>query len=753
MKLPKGYYAVQSDFENSSKDTFIYKGITYEVEEGVNLFPTLKEANEKATEIPQNVIEGLSYDSFSAPVILFSSGTHNVGYRPADRVNFTASRIMLGQGAGINPNLPATEAFEAPELNPERAAENESIIKGGHDFGAIWLSSPDVALLMFDGFSNANSRLADVRGNVNQDCEVIFKNIIHVSPCGNILYWIASLGADCPFKKNLTLKNIRIKDFNDWDYGGQVLAVSTNNVLLDGICCDNTDQLFGFSDISRSTPQIARNSKMSEYVVNNCYFRNIKGENGVSFDGKGKDGQSINVSVNNCTFVDSCRVGESPLQVYNVNSLKVSGCKFKDTRNNMVSAISVCGEQKNVSIENSVFEGFTSDWTEIVEIPPVVTDKIENRPTSWTTDEEDPHVVIGTDEADFSVLDARYEGCRAYYGDQHVHTASGGTSDGRVPMKDWPAKMDALKLDFAIVVDHAQMRGYFLPEWDEERFVMGTEPGTVVKDLETAYWGCMHYNMLFPHKYGLAMVLANFPEFKFHGDELTGSFTYPGFTKERLMELAKYVQSIGGMFVHPHPKALMASNNPLDFYFGEHMYLETLVGSYRTHASYRSYDLWVDLLKLGKHVYASGGSDTHTEPVNCAVTTMYARERSGNAFFNVMHSADYAVGAVGMQMCIDDAPMGSEIEWKEGMKLTLRVGDFFEPTFKDGDAYELRIITDKGIAYKSVYDGKTTQQISLEVQKRAFYRAEIVDLNGGYRVAVGNPIWLDKELEEVKTED
>lgn len=342
--------------------------------------------------------------------------------------------------------------------------------------------------------------------------------------------------------------------------------------MLDGVCCDNTDQLFGFSDISRSTSQIARNSKMSEYVVNNCYFRNIKGENGGSFDGKGNDGQSINVSINNCTFVDSCRVGESPLQVYNVNSLKVSGCKFKDKRNNMVSVISVCGERKNVGVENSVFEVFISDWCEVVEI-------------------------------------------------------------------------------------------------------------------------------------------------------------------------------------HPHPKVLMASNNPLDFYFGEHMYLETLVGSYRTHASYRSYDLWVDLLKLGLHVYASGGTDTHTEPVNCAVTTMYAREKSGNAFFNVMHSADYAVGAVGMHMCIDDAPMGSEIEWKEGMKLTLRVGDFFGPTFKDGDAYELRIITDKGIAYKSVYDGKTTQQISLEVQKRAFYRAEIVDLNGGYRVSVGNPIWLDKEPEETKTEN
>ena len=34
-QLPRGYYAVASDFENASKDTFTYKGVTYAVTEGV----------------------------------------------------------------------------------------------------------------------------------------------------------------------------------------------------------------------------------------------------------------------------------------------------------------------------------------------------------------------------------------------------------------------------------------------------------------------------------------------------------------------------------------------------------------------------------------------------------------------------------------------------------------------------------------------------------------------------------------------
>ncbi len=752
MKLPKGYYAVQSDFENAIKDKFTYKGITYDVEEGVDLFPTLAEADKAAADVPETVIEGLTYESFSCPVILFSTGVHNVGVYPTDRVEFKESRVLLGQGACVNPNLPA-ENFDAPQLNPERAAEGESIIKGGHDFGTMWIRCPDLPSLTFDGFSCRNSRIADPRRQLNQDAELIFKNIIHISPCGFALYWSVSPGADCQFKKNITLQNIRIKDFNDWDYGGTAVSLNANKVILDGICCDNTDQLFGFSDIPLSWTLAAKNSELSEYIVTNSYFRGIKGEHGVSFIGKNRDGHKVSVLVNNCTFVDACRVGESPLQAYDIDLFKVTNCKFRETRENKVPAISVSGEKKNITVEGAVCEGFTAEWAELKIVPPTIHSEIANKPKSWTTDTEDPHVIIGTEEADFSALDAVYEGRKVYYGDQHVHTASGGRSDGKVPMKDWPAKMDALKLDFAIIVDHHQMRGYFLPEWDEERFVMGTEPGTMIKGLDTAYWACMHYNMLFPHKYGLAMVLANFPEFKFEGDELTGSFGYPNFTKERFMELVKYVQSIGGIFVHPHPKALMASNNPLDFYFGEHMFLEVMTGSYTTHATYRSYDLWVDLLKLGKHVFASGGSDSHTEPTNVAVSTMYSKEKSGRAFFDVMHSADYAVGAVGMQMCIDGVPMGSELEWREGMKLTLRVGDFFEPAFRDGDAYELRIITDKGLAYSSIYDGKTSQEISLEVQKRAFYRAEIFDLSGNYRIAVGNPIWLDKEPQEEKTED
>ena len=44
-----------------------------------------------------------------------------------------------------------------------------------------------------------------------------------------------------------------------------------------------------------------------------------------------------------------------------------------------------------------------------------------------------------------------------------------------------------------------------------------------------------------------------------------------------------------------------------------------------------------------------------------------------------------------------------------------------------------------------MFNGKEPQELTLEVQKRKFYRVVIEDLTHKYRVLVGNPIWLDKE--------
>ena len=118
-----------------------------------------------------------------------------------------------------------------------------------------------------------------------------------------------------------------------------------------------------------------------------------------------------------------------------------------------------------------------------------------------------------------------------------------------------------------------------------------------------------------------------------------------------------------------------------------------------------------------------------------------------------MRSADYAVGAFGIQMMIDGHPMGSELAYRDGMRLTLRVGDLHTPAVCENTAYELRVYTDQGLAYASSFNGREPQYLSLAVQKRAFYRAEVVDLtHGGFRMAVGNPIWLDADARDAQEE-
>ena len=758
MKLPKGYYAITSDFENAGSE-FTFKGVSYEVEKNVNLFPTVTEALAQiGTDTPDTTLEGLSGEVIPCPVLLLSAGIHHIGKSKPTWVNITRSVAIIGQKAGISPNLPREDGLDAPALNPERANEDEeSFLVGGYDYGAVSISKPDVDLFFVDGVTcDKDIRFRDLRVNeLETDCKMIFKNIIHKSPTGSHTYTMSSVGEGLPYMREAILENIRYdKDFFDLGYGAICFSFCNPKTTLKNICIDGTTQLIGFSTISKSQVAGCRFCEQSEINILDSYFARVEGENGLCT--VVKDG-ALRLNIENTAFVDSSKMNEAPLQISlpdDRSELILKNCRIVDTRGTTAPAIEITGEGNNIAIENTAIEGFTSERGSAPIPPTEAPDFIENHEENWTTDTEDAHTVIGSADADFSELDAYYDGCKAYYGDQHVHSNSGGTSDGRTLLSNWVPDMDKLGLDFAIIVDHRQMRGYFLPEWDEERMVMGTEPGASLTDPmgEKCIRSSFHYNMVFPHKYALAMVLANFPEFEFHGDELTGSFKYPKFTKERLVKLGQYLRSIGGMLVHAHPRILMGSDEPLDYYFGEHSYLEVIVGGCASHASYKSYDTWCEILAKGKHMFASGGSDTHRAVSAGCPSTFYTKRRFHTDFVERMYAGDYAVGGIGVKMMIDGHPMGSEIEYKDGMKLTVRIGDYFPHTIREGCAYELQIITDKGVAYSSRFSAKEPQAVSLEVQKRNFYRVIVKNLTAGTRVSVSNPIWLDKEP-EAKTEE
>ena len=743
-KLPRGYYAVKSDFENSPKDTFVFRGVTYAVEEGVNLFGKPHDALAAATEGPEAVLEGLPYASFDAPVLLFSAGVHET-----KAFYLTKSCYLLGQGAGVNPNLPRAEQTAVPERNPLRDAEGETVFYGSH---VEMKGTGDRVINVIDGVTMRRACIWDSRGGSGKDLVVVLRNLIYADYCGGHMNRFYGPKADSEVRRTLTVEHCRLQEIDDLNRGGTFMLCTTANLTIDDCCFDTTSQVFGFTNMAHTWYNCVQNDDLTKIEIRNSYFRNLGGENGISTSLADGERRGLELNVLDTVFVNAARKGEAVLQPHLANescSLCVKGCTFVDTRGG-TSAICVRGAGENITVENCSFEGYENAWERAVPPPTKAPEKIENRSTDWESGTEDSHTVLAEGSVDFSEMDARYEGKRAYRVDQHTHSECGGTSDGTFPLKDMVAKLDELGVDVIMLVDHRQMRGFFLPEWDTDRFVYGTEPGGKITDLRGARHGAsgFHYNMFFKKKYDLAMLLANFPEFKFQGDELTGKFGYPKFTQERFDELVAFIHKIGGMISHPHPASIMCTDDITAYSFGEHTYFETLYATPDSHDSFRNYELWVGMLDAGLHVYNAGGTDAHGTPHGSVIATFYMPKRTADEAFDCMKSGDYAVGDFGMKMCVDGNPMGSENVYKEGMTLTLRVEDGFERHIKENTAYELRIYSDKGLVYASMFDGKHPQALALKVQNRRFYRAEVYDLTHGYRVGIGNPVWLDKQEQD-----
>ncbi len=751
-QLPRGYYAVSSREEELEGGFFKYKGVTYSAVRGVNLFDSMNDAYIASLEVPCEVIPGLPGEGFSTPVILIGEGKHyyNKGTPGGRSILFDHSVTVLGEGAFINPSVPGEDPFEAPLLNPERCGK-ESVLSGSFWWGRFIISHPGIDTLIFDGLTFSQIWLTDERCNEELSAFIAFRNIIFTSPAYRTLFQLKPQGEGSLLHRRLELTNIRITDMDDLDFGYSVITPAIDELTIDGMVVDKTTQIFGFTSIIRDLSNIPKNAERAGITVKNSYFRELQSENAISTATFDVGARKFDLTVDSCVFVNASRENESVLNPELAThdcTLTLKNSRFLDTRGNLSSAVCIYGAGNNYTVDSCTFSGFGKEISHYDAPPKDAPQYLEGHPNDWQSETDDSHTVLGTEGLNLSSLDEAYRGRRAYYGDLHVHTKCGGGSDGGYPMKDWPAAMDKLDLDFAAVVDHKQMRGFFLPEWDEERFIIGTEPGTSITNLNAGRYNLkgMHYNMLFPHKYGLAMVMANFPEYKFSGTELDGLYSYPSFTKERFSELVSFIHSIGGMVVHPHPKSLMCSDDPLDYYIGENTYLETLYDGYSSNCSFRNYTLWCKLLALGKHVYASSGSDTHSAVRNDTVATFYTKERRGTAFFDTMKRGDFSVGAVGIKMAVGSAPMGSRLAFCEGMTLEVEIGDFYRHEWKKDTAYRVRIITDRGTAYESVYNGAARQRLAIKLKCRLFYRVEIFDLTHGYIVGHSNPIWLDAEM-------
>lgn len=342
-------------------------------------------------------------------------------------------------------------------------------------------------------------------------------------------------------------------------------------------------------------------------------------------------------------------------------------------------------------------------------------------------------------KAQIAHLEKLYTGRKAYHGELHDHSASGGTSDGMRTLEHWRGAMEALKIDFAAILDHKQVKHMYAPQWSDGLFLGGTEPGTVIVDAD-AEKKSVHYNMIFENAEPLMELLSEFPEYEFTGGP-EGHFEYPNFTRARFAELAEAVDKKGGFFVHPHPKQLMIADDPLQYWFRDGMGIEVIYDALDDERTEANYKLWCDLLALGKKVYATAGCDRHCCGSDTALTTIYASEKTNKAYIERLREGDFVAGAVGIKMCVGKTRMGGDADF-DGKKLTVGVADFHRSVAVPERKYRLDVLDEQGIVESKIFRCGEPVYLTLNTREDAeLYRAEVTELYGNVRVAIGNPIW------------
>ena len=358
-----------------------------------------------------------------------------------------------------------------------------------------------------------------------------------------------------------------------------------------------------------------------------------------------------------------------------------------------------------------------------------------------------------SNEKEIAQLEELYKGRKKYQGDLHNHSDSGGRSDGKVPLTLWPSfVMSKLDMDFAVIVDHRQVNHMRLPGWDPTRFIGGTEPATRILD-EHLVKGSMHYNMVFTDPAALENVLMAFPEYDYRPDPSNpgmNTFDYAKFYSPRFREVAQKVWDEGGFFCHVHPKheGYMISDDPLDFYFGEHTGIEVMTGDSRYYDMHfegnrKGYQLWVDLLNLDKRVYATFGSDDHRiSSANC-LSTIYSEAKHAMSFVKYLRSGDFTAGPVGIRMAMGDVTVGGETEFA-GKRLAISVGDFHAKAVKPDHKYRLDVFNENDLVYSQEIDHTKNTYVVLDAENCKYYRANVYDVTDDCIFAVGNPIWNKK---------
>lgn len=706
MQLPVGVYVISQNFEGAEGTvTFHFHGVSYEAEVGANAFAYLEALCDISLQTPETPFCGYG----DTPVVLMPAGLYKAGTLKESRFRtyLPCAMTILGENAGISPN--------GPDLRTEGVRREETVLEGAFYFGCIAMRDPVAGTLTLDGLTFRSVKIFDERRET-ENAGLTVKNCCFVG--GQIYDLIKVLPGAYPHVTRV--ENCRLDGLDPYFGEGRLLGVENGSLTVEGLYFANTDKFPGLTNYSRTAV-----NKLERATFRRCFFENCGSVHGLSV--QLPEGSTAQLLLEDCQFHDFAPEADAALLVRlpETARLTLRSCRF--TGKHSAPAVLVDGCPGSIGIFDSVQEGYSALWSAV---PPR-----RESVGAATKALDDPHSPVDHDP---TVLEKLYGEKAARYCDFHCHSNSGGTSDGKTPLENYIEGMDSLGIDCAAIVDHKQMRHYFLPAWDDRRMICGSEPSTRIEGRE----GSMDYTMIFPDKTGLAQVMGAFPEFKFTGT-WDGHFGYPRFTRERFRELGEYIYRLGGLVSHAHPLQLPGTGAPEDYFFSENMALETVHVGVNAFSTRQNHDLWLKILATGKRLRTHGSSDSHGPVSNRGLTTVYTEENSSTDIFNAVRSGNCAAGGVGIQMCVCDTPMGSSVPFEEGLRLSIRVADFHTAHWHPNTVYALKVYTEKGLAYAAEFDGTSPVAVTLPVKRRLFYRCEVVNESDGLPVAFSNPIWLD----------
>lgn len=366
----------------------------------------------------------------------------------------------------------------------------------------------------------------------------------------------------------------------------------------------------------------------------------------------------------------------------------------------------------------------------------------------------EPPVDYTASAEDAAALEKLYEGRVAYHGDIHVHTNSGEKSDGKLPLSMWADAMKAKKVDFVAVADHRQTTHYDHEAWDDAIFIGASEGGMRIAssdpNVEAQHY---HTNYIFPNQEDMIGMLQTFPLY-FNYNSFNGQYQDWGcgnvFSRETAVELIKYVQDDGGFFVHLHPTYPAERCGPTsglleDFYLADGAGFEVFFGFHGPSENYdgtaNNYEIWKELLAAGKKVYATAGSDTHTNPYDTALSTIYVTEKSSQNYVDCLRAGDFSPSPMGVRMVIGDARMGGETSFA-GQKVIFSVGDFHSYVTDKRANFRAVLVSDKGTVTTQNFTAEETVYFSIDADADAkYYYVEIYDADADLLIGLGNPIW------------